>query len=186
MGPLKRRNVMTLHELTLAAERGPLVGKLAGSVSSRQERKSAKGNRFAFVQLSDPTGLYEVTVFSDTLEAARDFLEPGKNVVLTVEANLEGETLKLLARGAQPIDAVAAEAGGSSLRIHLNQTAAAASVAALFARIGDSRSKGQIILCVPDDTGREIDLTLPQDYPVTPQIKGAIKAMPGVVMVEEL
>ena len=108
MGPLKRKKVMTLTELAAACERGPVVGKIAGSVSSRQERKSAKGNRFAFVQLSDPTGLYEVTVFSDTLEQARDFLEPGMNVVLTVEANLEGDTLKLLARAAQPIDSVAA------------------------------------------------------------------------------
>ena len=65
-------------------------------------RKSAKGNRYAFVSLSDPSGLYEVTVFSDTLESARNHLEPGQAVVLTVEATLEGETLKLLARAAQP------------------------------------------------------------------------------------
>jgi DNA polymerase-3 subunit alpha len=71
MAPLKRKGVMTLAEVTEAAERGPLVAKIAGAVSGRQERKSARGNRFAFVQLSDPTGLYEVTVFSDTLEAHR-------------------------------------------------------------------------------------------------------------------
>ncbi|MGB8814409.1 MAG: OB-fold nucleic acid binding domain-containing protein, partial [Paracoccaceae bacterium] len=174
---------MTLAELTNAAQGGPIVGKLAGSVSSKRELKSAKGNRFAFVQLSDPTGLYEVTMFSDTLEAARDLLEPGMNIVLTVEANLEGDTLKLLARAAQAIDSVAAEAGGTSLRIHLNQATAAASVAALFATLKKGPSKGQITICVPDATGREIDMLLPNDYPVTPQIKGAIKAMQGVVMV---
>ncbi len=185
MAPLKRRNVLTLTELAAKAERGPLVAKLAGSVSSRQERKSAKGNRFAFVQLSDPTGLYEVTVFSDTLEAARDHLEPGKNVVLTVEANLEGDTLKLLCRAAQPIDQVAAEGGASALRIHLNKAEAAAAVAALFGRV-EGKNRAQITICVPDEKGREIDLTLPQPYPITPQIKGAIKAMAGVVLVEEV
>ncbi|WP_444668044.1 DNA polymerase III subunit alpha [Cereibacter changlensis] len=188
MGPLKRKKVMTLTELTEAAQRGPIIGKLAGSVSSRQEKKSAKGNRFAFVQLSDPTGLYEVTVFSDTLEQARDLLEPGKNVVLTVEATLEGDTLKLLARAAQPIDSVAAEAGGSSLRIHLDRAEAAASVAALFARVTEAgRARGQITICVADPaSGQEIDIALPKDYPVTPQIKGAIKAMQGVVMIDEI
>jgi DNA polymerase-3 subunit alpha len=186
MGPLKRKKVMTLTELAAACERGPVVGKIAGSVSSRQERKSAKGNRFAFVQLSDPTGLYEVTVFSDTLEQARDFLEPGMNVVLTVEANLEGDTLKLLARAAQPIDSVAAEAGGMNLRIHLDRPEAVGSVATLLGGKASGRNKAQIILTVPDDTGREIDLTLPELYPVTPQIKGAIKAMQGVLMVEEV
>jgi DNA polymerase-3 subunit alpha len=185
MSALKRRDVKTLTEITALAERGPLVAKIAGSVSAKQERKSAKGNRFAFVSLSDPTGLYEVTVFSDTLEAARDSLEPGMNVVLTVEANLEGDTLKLLARAAQPIDAVAADAGAQAIRVHLNRAEAIPSLAALLARVA-GRNKAQITLCVPDDQGREIDLTLPQPYPLSPQIRGAIKAMSGVVMVEEV
>jgi DNA polymerase III subunit alpha len=185
MAPLKRRDVKTLTELTQLAERGPLIAKLAGAVSSKQERKSAKGNRFAFVQLSDPTGLYEVTVFSDTLEAARDLLEPGKNVVLTVKAELEGDTLKLLANHVQPIDQVADAAGAQALRIHLNQASAATSIASLLASV-QGRNRAQITLCVPDAQGREIDLTLPDPYPVTAQIKGAIKAMQGVVMVEEV
>jgi len=189
MAPLKRKGVSTLAEITARAEGGAMVAKIAGSVSSKQERKSARGNRFAFVQLSDPTGLYEVTVFSDTPEAARDVLEPGMNVVLTVEATLEGETLKLLARGAQPIDAVAAEAGGSSVRIHIDRVEAAASVAALLARVAKDggRNRGAVTICVSDPaTGQEIDLELPQDYPVTPQVKGALKAMGGVVMIEEM
>ena len=185
MSALRRRDVKTLTEITQLAERGPLVAKIAGSVASRQERKSAKGNRFAFVALSDPTGLYEVTVFSDTLETARDLLEPGMNVVLTVEANLEGETLKLLARSVQPIDQVAAEAGALALRIHLNRAEAIPSIAALLARV-EGRTRAQITLCVADDQGREIDLTLPAPYPVTPQIKGAIKAIQGVAMIEDM
>ena len=185
MSALKRKDVKTLTEITVLAERGPLVAKIAGSVSAKQERKSAKGNRFAFVSLSDPTGLYEVTVFSDTLEAARDLLEPGKNVVLTVEANLEGDTLKLLARAAQSIDQVAADAGAQAIRVHLNKVEAIPSLAALLAKV-EGRNKAQITLCVPDDQGREIDLTLPDPYPLTPQIRGAIKAMSGVVLVEEV
>jgi DNA polymerase-3 subunit alpha len=189
MVPLKRKGVSTLAEITARAEGGAMVAKIAGAVSSKQERKSARGNRFAFVQLSDPTGLYEVTVFSDTLEAARDVLEPGMNVVLTVEVTLEGETLKLLARAAQPIDAVAAEAGGSAFRIHIDRPEAVASVAALLARVAKDGGRGRaaVTICVPDPaTGQEIDLELPQVYPVTPQVKGALKAMGGVVMVEEL
>ncbi len=185
MGPLKRREVKTLAEVTVLAERGPLMVKMAGSVGVRQERKSAKGNRFAFVQLSDPTGLYEVTLFSDVLEVARPFLEPGMNVVVSVKAELEGDSLKLLANVVQPIDQVADQAGAQDLRIHLNRAEAAASVAALLGRV-EGRNRAQIILCVPGDAGDEIDLLLPGTYPVTPQIKGAIKAMAGVVMVEEV
>jgi DNA polymerase-3 subunit alpha len=189
MGPLRRQKVMTLAELAAAAERGPMVARLAGSVAARQDRKSARGNRFAFVQMSDPTGLYEVTVFSDVLEAARDLLETGSNVVVTVEATLEGETLKLLARAVQPIDAVAAEAGGAALRIHLDRAEAAASVASLLARVAadGARARGSITICVPDtETGREIDVLLPRVWPVSPQVKGALRAMTGVVLVEDL
>ncbi|NCM97392.1 MAG: DNA polymerase III subunit alpha, partial [Rhodobacterales bacterium] len=160
--------------------------KIAGSVASRKEKKSARGNRYAFVQLSDPSGLYEVTVFADVLETARDLLEPGMNVVLSVKAELEGDTLKLLANSVQPIDQVAAEAGASALRINLGRAEAAAAVASLLDRLPPGRIKAQIILCVSDAAGREIDLTLAQDYPVTPGVKGALKAVPGVLMLEDI
>jgi len=189
MGALRRQKVMTLAELAAAAEGGPMVARLAGAVAARQDRKSARGNRFAFVQMSDPTGLYEVTVFSDVLEVARDLLDAGSNVVITVEATLEGETLKLLARAVQPVDAVAAEAGGGALRIHLDRADAAASVASLLARVAadGGRARGSITICVPDrEGGREIDVLLPRVWPVTPQVKGALRSMAGVVLVEDL
>ena len=185
MSALRRQGVDTLAAVTAKAERGPLYARMAGSVGVRQERKSAKGNRFAFVSLSDPTGLYEVTLFSEALEAARQFLEPGMKVVLTVKAELEGDNLKLLANEVQPIDQVADQAGAQALRIHLDRADAAVAVAGLFARV-EGRNRAQITLCVPGPDGGEIDLLLPKEFPVTPQIKGAIKAMAGVVMVEEI
>ena len=186
MSALKRKDVKTLTEITATAlSRGPHIARIAGSVAARQERKSAKGNRFAFVSLSDPTGLYEVTVFSDVLEASRDLLEPGRNVVLTVRADPDGDGVKLLANAVSPIDTVAAAAGASDIRIHLNRAEAIPSLAALLSTV-QGTTRAQITLCIPDATGREIDLTLPNPYPVTPQIRGAIKAMQGVVMVEEV
>jgi DNA polymerase-3 subunit alpha len=187
MSALRRKDVKTLAEVTAAvtARNSPMVVKLAGSVAARQERKSAKGNRFAFVSLSDPTGLYEVTVFSDVLEAARDHLEPGRNVVLTVRADPDGDSVKLLANAVTPIDAVADQAGSPPIRIHLNRPEAIPSLATLLSTV-TGKSRAQITLCVPDDTGREIDLTLPGAFPVTPAVKGAIKATQGVLAVEEL
>ncbi|MBL9051281.1 MAG: DNA polymerase III subunit alpha [Tabrizicola sp.] len=184
MSALRKKGVETLAEVTRKAERGPCIAKLAGSVASRQERKSARGNRFAFVQLSDPTGLYEVTCFSEVLEASRDHLDAGQNVVLTVKAELEGETLKLLAQGITPIDAATASAGAQDLRVHLAKPEAIPSLASLLSRI-EGRNRASITICVADPQGREIDITLPETYPITPQIKGAIKAIHGVLAVEE-
>ncbi|MDZ4070116.1 MAG: DNA polymerase III subunit alpha, partial [Tabrizicola sp.] len=185
MSALRKKGIETLTEVTRKAERGPCIAKLAGSVSSRQERKSAKGNRYAFVQLSDPTGLYEVMCFSDLLDTSRDHLEAGQNVVLTVKAELEGETLKLLAQAITPIDAATATASAQDLRIHLVRPEAAISLAGLLSKV-EGRSRASITLCVTDPEGREIDIDLPGQYPVSPQIKGAIKAMQGVLAVEEI
>ncbi|MEO1313666.1 MAG: OB-fold nucleic acid binding domain-containing protein, partial [Pseudomonadota bacterium] len=186
-GPLKRQRVLTLAELTEKARIGPQAAKIAGSVASRQERKSARGNRFAFVQLSDPTGLYEVTVFSDTLETYRDHLEAGANVVLSVEATLEGDQLKLLARGVQPIDDAVAGADPTGLKIYVSDPSAVASVATRLMEAAKGAARGgpvNLVLMHPELPG-EVEIPLPSKYPITPQIKGAIKHVAGVAHVED-
>jgi DNA polymerase-3 subunit alpha len=142
------------------------------------------------VQLSDPTGLYEVTMFSEVLEASREFLDSGSNVVITADATYEGEQLKLLARTVQPIDGVVADAGGMGLRIFVEEDAAIPAVAGLLDRAkGEAKLKGRgpVSLCLlsPDLPG-EVDVLLGEDFPVNPQIKGALKSLDGVLMVEEV
>jgi DNA polymerase-3 subunit alpha len=187
---LKRKGCLTLAEVESRVQGGPFVAKLAGSVSSRQERKSQRGNRFAFVQCSDPTGLYEVTMFSDVLEATRHLLEAGSNVILQVEATLEADQLKLLARGVQPIDDAIAGEGGTGLRVFVEGPEAITTVASLLERTkaeAKSRARGAVHFCLmaPDLPG-EVDVLLGEDFPVSPQIKGALKSLGGVVMVEDV
>lgn len=189
MGPLKRKGVMTLEEVHAKALNGPHVAKMAGVVASRQERKSARGNRFAFIGLSDPSGLYEVTIFSDTLEASRDHLEPGTNVVVQVEATIESEQLKLLGRSIAPIDSAVA-AGGGGLMIYLDAPDAVGMVASVLNRAREDqkiRARGPVTLCLMDrNLPGEVEVSLGDDFPVTPQIKGAIKSLGGVITVEDL
>ncbi len=190
MGPLKRKGVVTLDEVMEKAERAPLVAKLAGVVAGRQERKSARGNRFAFCQMSDTTGAYEVTLFSDTLEKAREHLETGSKVVVTVEATMEADQLKLLGRSVAPIDVVVADAGGMGLRIFLTEPEALQSVAAVLDGARQSvkvPSKGPIHLCLMDPKlPGDVEIDLDDFFPVTPQIKGAIKSLSGVLDVEDI
>ncbi|WP_116133809.1 DNA polymerase III subunit alpha [Tropicimonas sp. IMCC34043] len=193
MGMLRRRDVLTLAQVTERVKSGPAVVKMAGAVSGRQERKSARGNRFAFVQMSDPTGLYEVTVFSDTLEKARDILEPGQNVVITAEATFESEQLKLLCKGARPVDAIAggsAGRGSGGFCLFLNSAQALPVVESILRRTveaGPVRLKGliQVTLLDPGLPG-EVDMALGEDLPISPQVRGALKSVPGVVTVEDL
>jgi len=184
---LKRQRIFSLDEVRQKAEGRKIAAKIAGTIASVQVRKSARGNRFAFVGLSDPSGHYEVTVFSDTLEKAGDLLRVGENVVLSVEADMEGGQLKLLARGFQPIETAVANAATVGLRVFLNDAEAVQSLATRLSANNSGRAvKGpvNIVLMHPDLPG-EVELALPEEYPINTEIKGAIKHIPGVVVVEE-
>ncbi|MFX5578809.1 OB-fold nucleic acid binding domain-containing protein, partial [Acinetobacter baumannii] len=52
--------------------------RLAGVALAKQERMSKNGQKFAFVQCSDPTGFFEVAVFSEVFARTRDLLQPGQ------------------------------------------------------------------------------------------------------------
>ena len=190
MGPLKRKGVLTLDEVIAKAENAPLVAKLAGVVAGRQERKSARGNRFAFCQMSDTTGAYEVTLFSETLEKSREHLETGAKVVVTVEATMEADQLKLLGRSVAPIDAVVADVGGLGLLIFVDAPEAVGAVASVLdgaRKAVKSAGRGPVRFCLMDPSlPGEVEIDLGQDFPVTPQIKGAIKSLNGVLEVEDI
>jgi DNA polymerase-3 subunit alpha len=163
---------------------------MAGVVAGRQERKSARGNRFAFAQLSDTTGGYEVTIFSDVLEKSRDFLETGTQVVISAEATMESDQLKLLCRSVQPIDGMVADAGAVGLRIFVDQPGVIGSVASVLegvAKAARGGAPGPIhFRLMGEGLPGEVEIDSGVEYPVTPQIKGAIKSLSGVVMVEEI
>jgi len=187
---LRRKQVLTLDEVTARVAGGAFVGRMAGTVALRQERKSARGNRFAFVTLSDPTGQYEVTVFSDVLDQGRVHLEPGMAVVLQVEATAEAEQLKLLARSVTPLEAVVADAGARGLRVFFDDGAAVEAVAAVLdgaLRDGVKGGRGPVWFCpMARDLGGEVEIDCGREYPLTPQIRGALRSLPGVVEVVEV
>jgi DNA polymerase-3 subunit alpha len=198
MGPLKRKwgndrgvPFLTLDELTeKVSDRGAMNARLAGVVAGRQERKSARGNRFAFAQMSDPAGAYEVTLFSDTLEACRDYLETGSKVVVTVEATMESDQLKLLGRSVAPIEMAVADVGGMGLRIFIETPSAISAVSEVLEgarQAAKVAGKGPVHLCLMDPAlPGEVDVDLGGEFPVTPKIKGAIRSLTGVIEVEEI
>ncbi|WP_210527077.1 DNA polymerase III subunit alpha [Rubellimicrobium arenae] len=186
---LKRQGVSTYDEVTLRVQQGPHIAKIAGTVAARQERKSARGNRFAFVSMSDPTGQFEVTLFSEALEAGRPHLEPGSRVIIQVEATSEGDQLRLTGRAVTPIDDALANSG-TGLRVFIEAEEAFSSVARLLdqARQAAKRARGgpvTLLLMHPGLPG-EVEVEVGDNFPVTPQIRRALRSLPGVLEVEEV
>jgi DNA polymerase-3 subunit alpha len=134
----------------------------------------------AFVQFSDATGVYEVTFFSETLGQYREQLVPGQTMLVKVSAeHREGDEPRLTVQSLEPLDNAAARAS-KGLDIHLTTPAPLESLKTLLGREG--RGRGRIRLIVALDDGQEVEFDLGQSYKLSPEIRRAIKAVPGVVM----
>ena len=164
-----------------ALTKGATAAKLAGTITYKQERRSKQGNKFAFVGFSDPTGQFETVVFSDTLNEVRDMLEPGRAFVVKVEADVDGEDIKLRLQGLEPLDKAAASVV-QGIQIFLRDAGPLESIAKRLKLGGRAPARVTLLL----DGGREVELGLGSKFAITPQVRGAIKAIDGVVDVQDL
>src|SRR5665213_1162133 len=116
--------------------------KLAGVIIGSKERTSARGNRYAFLQLSDMSGVYEVTVFSEVLRECRELMDTGQPVLVTVDVQENGDTLRLTAQRLEPLDKVAANAA-AGLKLVLGESAALSALrSAMAAALAATLSSG--------------------------------------------
>jgi DNA polymerase-3 subunit alpha len=156
---------------------------LAGIVVGRQERTSARGNRFAFVQLSDTSGVYEATVFSEVLATAREYLEPGQAVMITADVHLQDELPKLLCASVKPLDDAVAQAA-AGLRIFVADPQTLPSLKSILDRQGRGRGKVSLVLDV--GPAREVEVKIQGAWAINAAARAAIKAIPGVVDVHDV
>jgi DNA polymerase-3 subunit alpha len=156
---------------------------LAGIVVGRQERTSARGNRFAFVQLSDTSGVYEATVFSEVLAVSREYLEPGQAVMITADVQLQDELPKLLCASVKPLDDAVAQAA-AGLKIFVADPTTLPSLKSILDRQGRGRGKVSLVLDV--GPAREVEVKIPGAWAINAAARAAIKAIPGVVDVHDV
>jgi DNA polymerase-3 subunit alpha len=156
--------------------------KLAGIVIGRKERTSGRGNRFAFVQMSDPSGTFEVTLFSEILSESRALFDSGQPLVVTVDVRSEEESLRLTAQKIEPLDTVVAHAA-AGLRVFLGEARALANLKSVIARGAGGRGRVTVVLDLPS---REVEIALPGGFTVDPRTRAAVKSLPGIVDVHEI
>tara|TARA_A100000164_G_scaffold363167_1_gene379896 strand:+ start:9 stop:1553 length:1545 start_codon:yes stop_codon:yes gene_type:complete len=64
---------------------------IAATLLKLQERKTAKGNSYAVLKLTDLSSVFELFIFSDTLEANRELLIEGNSLILTLIKNVSND-----------------------------------------------------------------------------------------------
>jgi DNA polymerase-3 subunit alpha len=181
---LERAGILRIADLPAAlAAHASTRFRLAGAVVGKKERTSARGNRFAFVSLSDTSGQFEITVFSDVLAHSRDLLENGQQVIVTVDVRSEEQSLRLTAQKIEPLDNVVAHAA-AGLKVFVGAEEALARLKGLFQReAAGGRGRVTVVLDLPQS---EVEIALPGGFRVDPKIRAAVKSLPGIVDVHDI
>jgi DNA polymerase-3 subunit alpha len=185
---LKKLRVQSWADFSRAVKAGATAGRVAGTVVARTERRTRTGSKMGIIGLSDPTGHYEAVIFSEGLAEHRDLLEPGSAVLLFLSAEVQGDEVRARIQSAEPLDEAAANLN-KGLRVFLRNAAPIEAVAKRLEslpRDAAANGDGEVSMVLMLEQGTEVEVKLPGRFKVSPQIAGAIKAVPGVVLVEAL
>ena len=180
---LKRMGATPSSHLESLAQSGTTRTRVAGCVIASKERATRTGSRMAWIRLSDAAGSFEVTVFSEVLNTARDLLKPGQAVIMSIELKQEGEATRITANDCQSLDQAATKAG-VGIRIWLHQTEAVPHIRSILTQ--HAKGQGQVTLVPRLDAAQAVEITLPGRFQVTPRLAQALKTIPGVERVEEV
>jgi DNA polymerase III subunit alpha len=177
---LDKMRIQNWADFSLAVKKGAIAGRLAGTVISKQERRTKTGNKMGIIQFSDATGQFEGVLFSEMLAAYRDVLEAGRSFVIaaTAEDRPEGISLRI-----STLHTLEEEAGKQqkSLRVFLRDARPVRALTPFFANRGEDTAS---FIIIQENGKREVEIVLPDRYKLTPQGAAAMKAVPGVVDVE--
>ncbi len=189
---LQKLNIVSSADILTAVENSPSSRiKMAGILLKKRERVSAKGNRFAFMQISDTGGVYEVLVFSDALSGAREFLNTGENILMTIDVDIQNENeMRLMAQKIEKLSPYI-ERATKDIKIILNNATAVVELRAILdsVAIGNDNCKMDkklTLLAKLSDSKREVSVKLPGKWTVNSKICNKIRNIDGVISVEEL
>ena len=179
---LEQAGVISWADFSARAARSASAARLAGTVSYRQDRTSAKGNRFAFVGLSDQTGQYEAIVFSELLSTHGDVLSAGTPVLVDLEAEATADTVRARITNVEPLDAVA-ERTHNGICVVIDDIGALEPVRSRLSQ--DGNGVVHLILRL-GDIDREVEIEMPGRYDVSPRGAGALRVIQGVAAIEPM
>ncbi|WP_404426883.1 DNA polymerase III subunit alpha [Thalassospira australica] len=182
---LQRIGIAPIKELPArmrAQNKGSI--KLAGTLINAREMISKKnGSKFAFVMFSDPTGSFEVAFWAEAWAAYKEVINAGRPVLLVVAAEMREGQLRIQGQRVEDLEhAVSGAAEG--IRIRLNRPDPVAEIRELLEKAGKGR--GLVSLSTVCADGRIAEVELEDTYKVGPSLIGAVGAIPGVELAEEI
>ena len=178
----KLKTVSSAHLEDLLVKKGATQVKLAGQVTSVQERVSAKGNRFAFVQLTDKAGVFEIMAFSEFLNLYREILVSDTALLVQADARIENGQVRLMGIRAERLDdAIAAHHAG--LGIHLSTSIALPRIKEILKSDGGGRAPVKFYIRSPQE---EVEITLSHKFKLSGDTRQALASVSGIDKITDI
>ena len=162
--------------------------KVAGVLIKKQIKVSAKsGNKYAFLQISDTSGIYEAMAFSETISKASQLLEVGRSLLFTIDAEYKDDQLRLLVQDILPMEENL-DQKISEVRLVLTETKDADKVAEILkGQVDGGRSRIFMSFDIDSDFGpKHIEMKLPHFYDFTQDVRRALYKVESVKAINEL
>lgn len=172
----EKLRVQRWSDFERAVKDGAGAGRLAGTISSRNDRRTRKGTPMMILTLSDQSGTYECIAFSEQINEFGAILQPGNSVILQVGADERAEGISVRLISAEPIEGMA-ERIDRQLTVFLADPQALGPTSAQLKRGGNGTVN---FVVIRDGGAREYEIELPGKYNVTAEVAGGIKALEGV------
>lgn len=178
---------MEIHNIAsvndMMARQGSAMVDMAGVLLKKNIKVSQKsGNKFAFLQLSDATGIFEVMLFSEGLSRARDYLEEGKTLLVKVMAESRDEQIRMTAQDVKPLEDVLATRL-KEVCIHISSDKPLAQLQQLLNVEGRGRVAVKVL--VPVRPGLLAEVALPGQWNFSAAARNALLKASGVEGIEE-
>ena len=182
---LKNLRVQSWAEFSRAVKAGATAGRVAGTVVSRTERRTKTGNKMGIIGLSDPSGHYEAVMFAEGLPSTATCSSPARRCCCS--SRRKRRATRCARASSRPSRSIrpppsCRRACACSCATRRRSRRSPSGWSERHAAKGD----GEVSMVLMLEQGTEVEVKLPGRFKVSPQIAGAIKAVPGVVQVEAL
>jgi len=112
----------------------------------------------------------------------RDIMVAGQSLILTLDVQKTGDEIRLTCQGIELLEK-AVENSAAGLKILLSGGEGVPALRDILAR--ERHGRGQISLVIAD-AAREIEIKLPGGWSISGQARAALRALPGLVEVQEV
>ncbi|WP_017930603.1 DNA polymerase III subunit alpha [Robiginitomaculum antarcticum] len=183
-------------DLETAFKSGKRAVRMAGVLHKRVERMSQRSSkRFAFLEMSDPSGAYETLVNADLLTAKRDIMQSGTLLDIAVkiedrdgEIKLYTNSVDILSGASGPAKSKTSEQPPRGVTIYIDTAEALSALKSRIDSLADAPARyyGDMHIIAPLGNLREYEIKLADRVSMDKRFLASLKSVPGVSRIETM